>query len=54
MSVISNFYQAIICRGISVIGNGKYVVDGLNDIIKIYIYIYQLVPNVQLLRPNFV
>ena len=43
---MSQCYPVIIDRGISAPGHGKEVVDGLNDIDKIYIY--QLMSNVQL------
>ena len=46
MSVMSKCYSAIIDRGISAPGNGKEVVDGINDIYKRYIY--QLMSNVKL------
>ena len=39
MSVISQCYSIIIDQGISVPGNGKEVVDGLNAVDKRYIYI---------------
>ena len=38
MSVISQYYSVILDRGISARGNNKEVVDGLNDISKIYLY----------------
>ena len=46
MSVISQTYSLIIDWGISAPGHGKEVVDGLNDVDKLYIY--QLVSKVQL------
>ena len=46
MSVMSQTYSIIIDRGISAPGNGKEVVDGLNDFDKRYIY--QLMSKVQL------
>ena len=46
MSVMSRCYSVIIDRGISAPGNGKEVVDGLNDVYKRYIY--QLMSTVQL------
>ena len=48
MSVMSQCYSIIIDRGISAPGNGKEVVDGLNNVDKCYIYIYQLMSKVQL------
>ena len=40
MSVITQTYSIIIDRGISAPGNGKEVVDGVNDVDKaLYIYI---------------
>ena len=46
MSVMSHCYSNIIDRGISVLGNGKDVVDVLNAVDKRYIY--QLMSTVQL------
>ena len=46
MSFISQRYSIIIDRGISAPGNGKYVADGLNAIVKRYRY--QLMQNFQL------
>ena len=46
MSVMSQCYSFIIDRGISAPGNGKEVVNGLNENDKRYIY--QLISNVQL------
>ena len=50
MSVMSHCYSIIIDRGISAPGNGKEVVDGLNDVDKSYIY--QLMSTVQLPGSN--
>ena len=50
MSVMSQCYSIIIDRGLSASGHGKEVVDGLNDVDKIYIY--QLVSTVQLPGSN--
>ena len=47
MSVMFQCYSIIIYWGISVPGYGKDLVDGLNDIVKRYIYIYQLMSTVQ-------
>ena len=54
MSVMSRCYSIIIDRGIFSRGHGKEVVDGLNAVDKsyIYIYIYQLMSNVQLPGSN--
>ena len=38
MSVMSQCYSVLIDRGVSAPGNGKEVVDGLNDVDKRYIY----------------
>ena len=38
MSVMCQCYSIIIDRGISTPGNGKEVVDGLNDVDERYIY----------------
>ena len=46
MSVMSQTYSIIIDRGISALGHGKEVVDGLNDFD--HHYIYQLISKVQL------
>ena len=48
MSVMSQTYSIIIDCGISAPGNGKESVDGINDVDKSYIYIYQLMSKVQL------
>ena len=48
MPVMSQTYSIIIYRGISAPGNGKEVVDELNNVDKRYIYIYQLMSKVQL------
>ena len=48
MSVFSHCYLIILDRGISAPEHVKQVVDGINDIDKINIYIYQLMSNVQL------
>ena len=37
MSVLSQYYSVIIDQGISAPGHGKEVVDGINEIDKIYI-----------------
>ena len=50
MSVMSQYYLAIIGKGISEPGNVKYVVDGLNAVDKWYIY--KLMSNVQLHGSN--
>ena len=50
MSVISQCYSIIIDQGISVPGNGKEVVDGLNAVDKIYIY--QLMSTVKITGSN--
>ena len=50
MSVMSQYYSNIIDQGISASGNGKEVVDVLNDVDKCYIYI--LISNVQLPGSN--
>ena len=50
MSVMSQCYSIIIDRGISAPGHGKYVVDGLNDVDKTYIY--QFMFNVQIPGSN--
>ena len=50
MSVMSQCYSIIIDRGISAPGNGKEVVDGLNDVDKFYIY--QLMSTAQLPGSN--
>ena len=44
LSVLSQCYSIITDQGINATGNGKEVVDGLNDIDKRYIY--QLMSNV--------
>ena len=44
ISVLSQHHSIIICRGISEPGHGKEVVDGLNAIVKLYMY--QLMSNV--------
>ena len=46
MSVFSQCQSIIIYRGISAPGHGKEIVDGINDIGKLYIY--QSMSNVQL------
>ena len=46
MSVVSQCYSIIIDQGISALGHGKEVVDGLNTVDKSYIY--QLVSTVKL------
>ena len=46
MSGMSQTYSIIIDRGISALGHGKEVVDGINAVDKRYIY--QLISNVQL------
>ena len=48
MSVMSHCYSVIINRCISAPGHGKEVVYILNSVDKRYIYIYQLMSNVQL------
>ena len=48
ISVFSQCHSIIIDWGISAPGHVKEVVDGLNTIDKRYIYIYQLMSNVQL------
>ena len=52
ISVMSQFYSIIIDWGISSPGNGKEVVDGLNAVYNRYIYIYQLISNVQIPGSN--
>ena len=47
MSVMSQYYSIINDPGISAPGNGKKVVDGINDVDKA-IYIYQLMSTSQL------
>ena len=46
MSVMSKYYSVIIDCGISAIGHGKEVVDGINTTDNRYIY--QLISNIQL------
>ena len=46
MSVMFQYYSVIINRGISELGHGKEVLDGINAIDKRYIY--QLMFNVKL------
>ena len=46
MSVLSQRYSIIFDQGISASGHGKEVVDGLNDISKLYMY--QLISTVYL------
>ena len=48
MLVMLKCYSVIIDRGISAPGNGKEGVNVINDVDKRYIYIYQLMYNVQL------
>ena len=48
MSVMSQSKSIIIDRGISAPGHVKEVVDGLKAIDRRYIFIYQLMSNVQL------
>ena len=48
ISVISQCYSVIIDWFISAYGHGKEVVDELNAVDKLYIYIYQLMFNVQI------
>ena len=48
MSVMSQCYSVVIGNGISATVHGEEVVGVINDIEKRYIYIYQLMSNVQL------
>ena len=50
MSVVYQCYSIIIDRGISALGNGKEVVDGLNSVDKCYIY--KLMSTVKLTGSN--
>ena len=50
MSVMSQCYSIIIDQGISALGHGKEVVDGINDVDKRYIY--ELMSTVQLPGSN--
>ena len=45
---MSQCYSVIIYRSISAAGHGKAFVDGLNDVDKCYIYIYQLMYNIHI------
>ena len=48
ISAMLQCYSGIIYQDITAPGNGKEVVYGLNDIDKHYIYIYELMSNIQI------